>query len=373
MKVASTCNLACDYCYASRNFNKGNKWINKDLVSILFEQLGVSSYGRIDFDLHGGEPLTWDISDFNNFFHKQNLLKQRSNKDIVSRIQVNGTLITSRMAKYLKEMNIEVGVSLDGPQVIHDIHRQFKAGNGSFSSTIQGIGILVENDCEFEILSVVTNELAQNVKSAFEFFSELVDTSNMLLKSINFLPSFEIDPDSRTLLSSSITPDQYVNFLIPFFDMWFENDSEDFHISLFEEIIAVLLGGKANTCNFRRGCNGFLTLEPDGSVYPCDRFSGIQEFRLGNLFEDSLPKILASDAYKKYNERVENYPEECLHCEWQKLCQGGCLYHAWALNPTINEPSYYCGGLKKIFQHIEDTLIENLDNYERYLRPETMN
>jgi uncharacterized protein len=368
VKVAGTCNLACDYCYASRNFNKDGNWISDDLLDLTLSQLKDTDYGRIDFDLHGGEPLTWDREHFEYFISLQKKMKISDNKKVVNRIQVNGTLITDDWAKFLSEMDIEIGVSLDGPKEVHDAHRYNHARKGSFISVMKGLEILINNKVELAVLSVVTPETVKNVLPTFRFFSNLVKKSNGLLKTINFLPSFEIDFLKKELLPSTISSEQYADFLIMFFDKWFASDNENFHIVFFEEIIAVLLGGIATTCNFRRGCDGFLTLEPDGSLYPCDRFSGLPEFKLGNVYEQSLHDILNGDSYTNYIDQVQAYPLECLQCEWLRLCRGECLYHAWALNPKSNLPSYYCPSLKTIYNHIEKTLIDNLDGYERYSR-----
>jgi len=366
LKVAGTCNLTCDYCYASRNFRSRKVWLDKELVDKLLGQTLASNYGHIDFNIHGGEPLTWGKDRLEYFTFRQKELEFGTRKEYVNRIQINGSLLTNELAKLLKESNIEIGVSLDGPKTVHDAHRRNRAGKGSFNSVMRGINILLENGINFDLLSVVTSETIQNKRLTFRFFSKLFSSNNGKIKTITFLPSFEIDPISKALLPSSITPDQYSEFLLYFFDHWFDNDDENFHITFFEEIITVLLGGIASMCTFRRGCNGFLTIEPDGSLYPCDRFSGLSEFWLGNLYDQPLSQILEGDPYKAYINKVDTYPPDCLQCEWLKLCRGGCMYHAWAVHQSWDQPSYYCSSLKTIYRHIEETLIDNLAKYERY-------
>ncbi|MBU4198297.1 MAG: hypothetical protein KKE37_11980 [Verrucomicrobia bacterium] len=54
-------------------------------------------------------------------------------------LQTNGLLITDELAKHFARYHFLLGVSLDGPEPVHDRYRVNAAGAGSFSAVWRGI------------------------------------------------------------------------------------------------------------------------------------------------------------------------------------------------------------------------------------------
>lgn len=371
-KASAACNLACDYCYAARNFGKPSV-MSLDTVETLMEQLASTQYMRVDFNWHGGEPLLAKPNFYCRAVELQNQhLPENSTREITHRLQTNATLLSERWIDDFRNLQFELGLSLDGPQHIHDKHRVYTNGTGTFGDIINSVRRLAKKGLSAEFLCVVTTDSYNYVDEIFDFFSALSVTYPNTIKSLNFMPAFEVNLDNGKLHPSSVQPDEFAGFMIALFNRWFNEDNNELDIVFFEQVITVLLGGHSTACHLNRGCRGFLTMEPSGDIYPCDRFSGLPDFRFGNINTNKLEDILASPNRQNFNAAVTNYPKDCLGCHWLRACHGGCLYESYALTQRLDQPTFYCTGLKKIYQHIDEIIKEHMPGYRRYAGGETL-
>jgi len=364
LKVAGACNLACDYCYAARNFAHPRMMSQQTIVSLI-RQLSTTEFDRVDINWHGGEPLLIKQDVLAEALRLEETLGLTTNRMVVNRIQTNGTLLTEGWVRFFRERQLSVGISLDGPPSVHDAHRKKHDGTGSSGEVQAALRMLKRLHVPATVLVVITASSIGRATDIYRYFQ----TKRWLLDCVDFLPAFEVDPLSGHMVTCSLDPDGYRDFMITIFDRWFEDDNPQFHIPFLEDIITVLLGGNASLCKFKRGCSGFLTIEPDGSVYPCDRFSGLEDFYLGNLHKEGLRAILASKRYSEMRLGFDKSPATCRTCEWLKLCRGGCAYEAYALSGRIDEPTYYCDALKQIYEHIELSFIAAVKDYRRFASP----
>lgn len=361
VKTTGRCNLACHYCYAAPYFT-GPKIIGQQLLKEVFIDLANSSYDRVDINWHGGEPLVAGLDFFEWVVQEEARAKLFEGRTIVNRLQTNGTLIDQKAVNFIKGTNIEVGVSLDGPRDVHDIHRVYIDGRSSFQDVLDGIEQLATNDIPVVALAVITPEMADRALDVFDFFLKL----GSQLHCVDFLPSFEVYPQTHQPTLTTITPQQYSDFMITMFDLWFNNDMSELNISFFEDVLLVLLGGNASLCNLKRGCRGFVTIMPNGDVYPCDRFAGLSEFCLGNITDTRLASILSSPTYAQMQARFDAISDQCWQCEWLRLCRGGCSYEAFAIHGVLNAESFFCQARKDIFAHIDGILAKDVDGYRRF-------
>ncbi len=150
LKVTNRCNLKCIYCYANNKNNKDMDFkTGKNAINYL-----TNLDNKIKIQFTGGEPLL-------NFNLIEKVVEYCNNKyndfKIEYAIQTNGTLITEKMAEKIKELNIKVGVSIDGLE-INDVLRPYKDGKSSTLDTLRGMYILKSYNVPFGITTVVTNK-----------------------------------------------------------------------------------------------------------------------------------------------------------------------------------------------------------------------
>jgi radical SAM protein with 4Fe4S-binding SPASM domain len=84
-----------------------------------------------------------------------------------------------------------------------------------------------------------------------------------------------------------------------------------------------------------------IGLLPDGSVYPCNLFFRIEEFCLGNIFDDPVEDILRDERLGFFREFQGN---QCpvWECGLHRDCHGGCPAHALIHFGRLDAPDPRC-------------------------------
>ncbi|MEW6096394.1 MAG: radical SAM protein [bacterium] len=159
--LTNRCNLECKYCYADVGEKRENV-LSNDKIKKIFDILDSSSYEFILVEFHGGEPLLcWEkIKDVVPRYYKKRIF--------TFGIQTNGTLLTQKIIDFIKIYSIRIGISIDGPQRIHDRNRCYHNDNGSFQDVMRGIFLLQQNKVPFTTISVV--EKPNECIEIFNFF-----------------------------------------------------------------------------------------------------------------------------------------------------------------------------------------------------------
>jgi uncharacterized protein len=81
-------------------------------------------------------------------------------------------LIDAAWCKFFAEHRVNVGVSIDGPQRLHDRNRLTRSGRGTFDKTIAGIRLLCRHGVPFHVISVLSLDSMQAPREMFDFFVE---------------------------------------------------------------------------------------------------------------------------------------------------------------------------------------------------------
>ena len=165
------CNVNCRYCYLP-NRSSTKRIDNRTLERIfacLFTEPRLSD--PISIVWHAGEPLVLPISFYENAFRIAERCNTRGIR-VVHSFQTNGTLINQDWCDFLKQYNVKVGVSLDGPRHIHDRSRPDRAGNGTFDRTLRGIKLLQQNTIPPSIIMVLTQYALDYPDEIWHFFTE---------------------------------------------------------------------------------------------------------------------------------------------------------------------------------------------------------
>lgn len=147
LQVTQNCNLRCDYCvYSGKYFNRGhsNKSMSFETAKKNIDYIMNHSCEtkRIAIGFYGGEPLL-----------EMPLIKQcisyinenYSEKKVIYTLTTNGTMFTDDILKYLFENDFIIMISLDGPKEIHDMHRKYPDGSGSFDIIIENLRKIQKN------------------------------------------------------------------------------------------------------------------------------------------------------------------------------------------------------------------------------------
>ena len=163
------CNIDCRYCYLADRTNKSV--VAEDTLRNLFTQLFASGWADEGLSVvwHAGEPLVLPIAFYRDAFAMIDALRP-AGLSVKHSFQTNGTLIDDSWCDFIAEAEIAVGVSVDGPQRLHDRNRVTRSGRGTFDKTIAGIRRLRAHDVPFHVISVLTAESLTAPQEMFEFY-----------------------------------------------------------------------------------------------------------------------------------------------------------------------------------------------------------
>lgn len=318
--VGSACNLNCSYCFYS---DHPSGVIKEETLSKM-----LSSYAKLPFSqksvaLQGGEPLLAPNYVFDAL----------EAYPVMRSLQTNATLVTPEIAHRLKKGSWLVGASLDGNKIANRL-RCTAAGDSAaaFENAISGIRNLENADVDYNLLTVVSEA---NATLAAEVYRYLKD---------NFKTRFHQYIEC-TGPHNEITADQWGCFLIALFDEWAKKDAYSISIRLFDSIVSKLVRGEHTQCSLAPRCDGYLVVEHDGSVYPCD-FHVRGDLKLGNVLTHTWEEMLEAGTYRRFAAaKTALLPEKCRVCPYVKFCNGDCP------RSRRNSASVLCEGWKRFFAH----------------------
>ena len=209
-----------------------------------------------------------------------------------------------------------MGISLDGPRIIHDQNRKTSSGDLSFRAVMENIARIKAKGIEFNILSVVTDYLADNFTLAWDFFQK------HQLRYLQFIPCLApLGSDDNQFLSAN----GYLRFLNTLFPLWRDSleSGQAPSVRLFDNFLSILMGLMPEGCGALGICSKQYVVEGNGSVFPCD-FYCLDEMKIGNILTDSFDDMDKKRKEMKYLESSLTTNEECKTCRILALCGGGC-------------------------------------------------
>ena len=337
--VGDRCNLACQYCYYS---GKGSGAVMDDALLEEFtrQYIEAQTVPQVLFTWHGGEPLLKPIA----FYEKALKLQQKyaRGRHIDNCLQTNGTLLNDEWCRFLADSNFLVGISIDGPQALHDAYRQTRRGGASWHDVMRGIGLLQRHGVEWNAMATVNAANVEHPVEFYEFFRQIG------CEFLQFTPIVEPDkPDC------SITADQWGRFLCGVYDEWVRRDVGRMFVQLFDATLANWCGEPPGVCSMSPTCGQAAVMEADGTVYSCDHFVR-PDHRLGNIRQQPLASLLYSDRQRQFGQQKQSsLPRQCRECRWLFACHGECPKNR-LLTDCYGEPglNYLCSGYRQFFAHV---------------------
>jgi len=348
--VGALCNLGCAYCYY---LEKQDLYTDKEpqmsdvlLEKYIIQHLETATEDPVLFSWHGGEPTLTGIE-----FYRKAVEIQRKynphNKKIINGIQTNGINLNDEWCRFLADENFLVGISIDGPEAIHNKYRQTKSGETTFQKVMNGYRLLKKYEINSEILCVINAFNVHQPLEVYRFFKSLD------AKYISFLPLVDRDLNSKTGVSPDSVPAKaFGDFMVAIFDEWQEHDIGNIRIQLLEEAFRSAFHQDHTLCIFKRTCGGVPVLERNGDLYSCDHFVN-QEHLIGNINHLHLSKLLDHPKQVAFGEaKFNTLPRYCLKCKVLTMCHGECPKNRFIQSPDGEKGlNYLCEGYKRFFNH----------------------
>jgi uncharacterized protein len=352
------CNLSCHYCYYLKTehlYPKGESFrMPEDILEeYILQHIEASPGPVINFSWHGGEPTILGVDYFRKIVALQRK-HQPPHRRIINGMQTNGTLLDENWCRFLAAEGFAVGISLDGPQELHDRYRVTLARNSTYEQAMRGYKLLQQYRIPSNILCVVHAENVHHPTEVYRFFKELK------ARYVEFLPLVEPQPEGEGRVSQrTVDAAALGTFLCTVFDEWMARDIERVNVQIFEEVARTALGQEHAMCIFRKTCGDVPVIEHNGDLFSCDHFVR-PEHRLGNIREKRLVDVLESPAQRAFGRvKWDTLPRYCRACEVREFCHGGCpkdrILHTPDGEPGLN---YLCTGYKRFFTHCRPFVAE---------------
>lgn len=374
------CNLDCSYCFYLHKQDmlhqpKTPRMAESVLELHIKQYIEAQTGSEVVFSWQGGEPTLMGLEFFQRVVELQKKYA-KPHQAIENDLQTNGILLDEDWCAFLKKNNFLVGLSIDGPADLHDIHRYNKGGKPTHAKVMHAVMLLHQYQVPFSALCVVNRD---NSKRALDVYRFLRDQVKPYM--IQFIPGMESAQfqqtapgywNSRNLpkLGSSaaqpgtadsvvtdwsIVADDWGIFLSTVWKEWLLHDFGHVFIDQFENIISMMLGHGAQKCVSGQICGKSLAIEHNGDLFSCDHFV-YPEYKLGNIQEIHQGDLVFSERQKKFAYAKSNsLPEYCHKCPYLQLCWGDCPKDRFLKTPEGEEGLHYlCSGLK-IFFHTATT------------------
>lgn len=324
LQPTSFCNIDCSYCYVPDRNIKGLMPMNV-LAQVMDRLVDETLLGsRCTVVWHAGEPLAAGKRYMEEAFTLvRSKLDGRTKLQLT--IQTNATLIDEEWVALFRRFKVRIGVSLDGPQWLHDMHRKDRKGRGSFEATLRGLHLLQTGCIENYVLAVVTGHTLPVAQEFYDFFASVGVTDLGLIPEevdgVNLHSSLEgaealsgfcgfVDDLHRAYLAGSRKPEI--------------REFRGVREALFyTEPIVSAQNNKSTVYNI-------LTVSRDGAFTSFSpELSGMldafgNDYSFGNILVDSLRGSVDTPKFRRFYMDFMRGVDRCMaECDWFSLCGGG--------------------------------------------------
>ncbi len=346
LEPVQRCNLSCLYCYAD---GAGADVMSRQTLQTALEKTARyaerQGFREIHLLWHGGEPLLAGLGFFRDAL--KILEGLASDLSFQHYLQTNGLLLDHDFCAFFRDHEFQIGISLDGPQVLHDAMRRGADGQGSHAAVLRKVRLLEDQGVSAGFNAVVTRRSLGQEKAIYRFFQGL----GYGFRVNPMVPGRHPETSAPYLLQ----PGEYGAFLCRLFDEWASTERRRVMVSPLELYLEAILGGAPYECQQQETCVGsHLGVKPSGAVELCSRF---ETHRPGNIHDSEIEELLASPFCADMRRRAETL-SACHTCRHWPICHGGCPLNALAFGHDHMAKDPFCKDYQLIFARIHRALAD---------------
>ena len=355
-KIQTRCNLNCDYCYV---YNLGDdSWksapaeLSDELITAAAQRIRAHALKHqlpgVAVSIHGGEPLLRGVASIEKFVER--MRDELAPVAVEISMQTNATLVTESVARRLSELDIHVGVSLDGDLEANS-HRLDLGGKQSYDRVVRGIEQLAGFPGMLQgALAVI--DLRNDPVSVYRTIKGLGFTSLDVL-----LPhgTWEALPLGKGDDRSAYSPAPYGDWLIELYRHWAADDSR-IRLRMFDDILHLLLGGVYSFESLGLAAAQLVTIESNGDIELVDSIGFTYDGAAttgANVATHEIDDVLDHPGVVCRQIGAEALPDECRRCPVLDTCGGGLISHRWDSVRGFKNQTVYCSDMMKLVSFIE--------------------
>lgn len=336
--ASSNCNLRCKYCFyhslsEQRELPSRGFMSTDTLRDVLQKAFAFADGELIMLSFQGGEPLLAGKDFFRSFAEMLPELNVK-NSPVHVGVQTNGTLIDEEWCGIFSKNRYLVGLSLDGDAAANAL-RVDADGEETFDKVFAAAKLLKDKKINFNILSVLTKPVAENIARIYAFFRKNG------FKHLQFIPCLKPlngaadtpeafyyngdEAESEAEEDYFLTSADYEEFLKKAFSLYTRDYIDGKYVSIrtFDNFVRLAHSQRAEQCGMNGYCTHQYVIEADGEVYPCD-FYCLDEYALGNIRDTDFAALEKHPKAVKFIKESLGIQEKCKECTYYRLCRGGC-------------------------------------------------
>jgi uncharacterized protein len=316
--LSNQCNLACRYCYLGYERQMGLKTLDRSLAkkAIRFALAQKTSRVMIDF---GEINTAWNLIEYLVDFIEQEI-KRPNDKSIDLMVQTNGTGLNASRVNFLHNHGFFVGISLDGPEEIHNQNRIDRNGRGTYRQTVDGLKKVLDGSLPHIVLTTISRANYMNAATLLDHFQSLG------IQTFAFKPVMPRGRAKEKWNETGIGAGELDQFIDNEFQHAIHQETPDLLDEMAIKFIYRALGdprGWHNHCptGLCMCEQEQLFIDAEGKAYPCPRSDSYLNDQYIHLQVDRDEE--KSDL-KIYDQPTRSLSMTCMECPWKAYCAGGC-------------------------------------------------
>lgn len=330
LHITDRCNLRCTYCYLPHVKHDMSWETGTQIINTVVETAVSQNHPEIQLKYSGGEallrfPFLKKLHQYAQELTQQHQIKLRGT------VLSNGTLLTPSIAQEMHNLGLNLMVSLDGLGQVHDAHRPYAGGRGSFADVQEGIAIAQESGLNTMIsitisgssasglADVVRWSLAQGLRFSLNFYRENIRSNN------------ELTFEDEQIISGMLAAYKEIEANMP-------------EHSLLNAIVdrANLSAPHLRTCGVGQN---YMVFDHNGKVNKCQ----MHLYDGPSNQQTDQPLFWIQNAQQGIQNLSVEEKEGCNTCEWKYWCAGGCPLVTYQATGTFNQRSPNCAIYKAIY------------------------
>jgi uncharacterized protein len=346
LEPVKRCNLRCRYCYSD---DAGAEVMSRPTLQTALEKTARYAEGQgfreIHILWHGGEPLLAGLG----FFRAALKILDGLASDLKFHhyLQTNGLLLDYDFGAFFRDHEFQIGISLDGPQALHDSMRIGADGQGSHAAVLGKVRLLEELGVSAGFNAVVTRRSLGQEQAIYRFFQGL----GYGFRVNPMIPGRHPETSAPYLLQ----PGEYGAFLCRLFEAWASTEGQRVMVSPLDLYLEAILSGVPYECQQQGTCAGsHLGVKPSGEVALCSRF---ETHPFGNIHDREIQELVALPFCADIRRRAETL-SECHTCLHWPICHGGCPLNALVFGRDHMAKDPFCKDYQLIFARIRRALAD---------------
>lgn len=365
LKIFSRCDLDCDYCYMYRgpdqSWRDQPRAMSRAVVGWtarrISEHAAAHGLDRVGVVLHGGEPL---LAGPDLIAHTITAVREAAGPRVrvdVS-VQTNGTRLDDDYLALFARHGVRIGISLDGDRAAHDLHRRTADGHGSHARVTEALHRLSGGP---------HRALFGGLLCTIDLRNDPVGSYRELLRHRPPLVDFLLPHGNWTTPPPGRIPDDpatpYADWLAAVFDEWYGAPVRQTRVRVLEQILTLLLGGRAGPEGLGLEPTAYLVVETDGRIgqddalrtaYPGAAATGLHVAR------DAFDTALRHPPFVARQLSAQALAAPCRACRLHRVCGGGHYVHRYRAGSGFANPSVYCPDLYALISHVRRRLTADI-------------